>query len=171
MTTVEDTAKAVTLTATDADNDPLTYTIVSGPQNGTLSGNGTNQTYTPNANYNGSDSFTFTVNDGTGDSNIATVSITVTPVNDVPVASNISATTKRNTAVRINILTNSTDADGDMLSVSALTTGANGTVALNNGVVTYTPRKNFTGTDRFSYTVSDGKGGTATATVTVTVTK
>ena len=171
VTTVEDMAKAVTLTATDADNDPLTYTIVSGPQNGTLSGSGTNQTYTPKANYNGSDSFTFTVNDGTGDSNIATVSITVTPVNDVPVASNISATTKRNTAVRINILTNSTDADGDMLSVSALTTGANGTVALNNGVVTYTPRKNFTGTDRFSYTVSDGKGGTATATVTVTVTK
>jgi Ca2+-binding RTX toxin-like protein len=84
VTTAEDTAVAITLTATDATNDPLTYTVLTEPDNGTLSGTAPNLTYTPNANFSGSDSFTFKVNDGTADSNIATVSITVTPVNDAP---------------------------------------------------------------------------------------
>jgi Family of unknown function (DUF6288)/Bacterial Ig domain/Divergent InlB B-repeat domain/Bacterial Ig-like domain/HEAT repeats len=86
VTTAEDTAKAITLIGSDVDGDALTYTIVTQPAHGTLSGTGASRTYTPAANYNGADSFTFKVNDGTVDSAVATVSITVTAVNDAPVA-------------------------------------------------------------------------------------
>ncbi len=78
VSTVKNTAKAITLTATDANGDPLTYIIVSNPAHGTLSGTGASRTYTPATNYVGSDSFTFKANDGHGDSNVATVSISVT---------------------------------------------------------------------------------------------
>src|SRR5207253_2959361 len=80
VSTNQDTAKAITLSATDADSDGLTYTVVSGPAHGTLSGMAPNLTYTPNAGYFGPDSFTFKANDGTVDSNTATVSITVNHV-------------------------------------------------------------------------------------------
>ena len=86
VTTAEDTALAITLTGSDADGNPLTYGVLSAPGHGTFSGTAPNLTYTPAANYNGPDSFTFKVNDGTVDSAAATVSITVTPVNDAPVA-------------------------------------------------------------------------------------
>src|SRR5207244_5743775 len=85
VTTTEDTPKAITLSAADVDGDPLTYAIVTGPAHGTLSGTVPNLTYTPAPNYNGPDGFTFKANDGTIDSNVAAVSISVTPVNDPPV--------------------------------------------------------------------------------------
>ncbi len=75
VTTAEDTAKAITLTATDVDSTTLTFTVVTGPTNGTLSGTAPAVTYTPAANYNGPDSFTFTANDGTLTSSAATVTI------------------------------------------------------------------------------------------------
>src|SRR2546428_4273096 len=84
VTTLEDTAKAITLTATDVDGDPLTYSVVTAPAHGTLSGAAPTLTYTPAANYNGTDSFTFKANDGTVDSALATVSLTITAVNDAP---------------------------------------------------------------------------------------
>ena len=77
VTTTKHTPVAITLTASDANNDPLTFIIVSNPAHGTLSGSASGRTYTPANNYVGSDSFTFKVNDGTGDSNVATVNITV----------------------------------------------------------------------------------------------
>jgi len=77
VTTDEDTGVAVTLVATDGDLDPLTYTVETQPTNGVLSGTVPNLTYTPNPGYSGSDSFTFKANDGTFDSNIATVAVTV----------------------------------------------------------------------------------------------
>lgn len=96
VTTAEDTPKAVTLTGSDADNDALTFTVVSGPAHGALSGTEPNLTYTPAADYHGPDSFTFKVNDGHADSaSDATVSITVTPVADTPDAAD--ATTDEDT--------------------------------------------------------------------------
>jgi hypothetical protein len=93
VNTDEDTPVAITLAASDGDNDPLTYSIVSLPGNGTLTGSPPNVTYTPNPNYSGGDSFTFKANDGQGDSNIATVSIAIAPVNDPPAApTGLSAT-------------------------------------------------------------------------------
>jgi len=82
VSTNEDTAKSITLSASDAEGDTLTYTVVSQPSKGALSGTVPNLTYTPNANYSGSDSFTFKANDGTADSNTAMVSITGNSVND-----------------------------------------------------------------------------------------
>ena len=78
MTTAEDTPLAITLTTTDADEDPLTYEIVTGPSHGALSGAAPDITYTPAAGYTGADSFTFRAFDGTDYSNIATIDITVT---------------------------------------------------------------------------------------------
>ena len=98
ISTAEDTPKSGTVTATDVDGDTLTYTVVSGPAHGTLTTfNGSTGafTYTPAGDYNGPDSFTFQANDGTVDSNIATVTITVTPVNDAPVANAASVSVGR----------------------------------------------------------------------------
>jgi VCBS repeat-containing protein len=96
--------------------------------------------------------------------------ITVTNVNDPPVASDDSATTSQNTSVTIDVLDNDVDSDGDTLTVDSVTQGDNGSVINNGSDVTYTPAGNFIGTDSFTYTISDGNGGTDTATVTVTVT-
>ena len=85
VTTSEDTSKEITLKATDTEGSDLTYSIVSEPTNGTVTVSGSTATYTPSDDYNGSDSFTYKANDGTDDSNTATVSITITAVNDTPV--------------------------------------------------------------------------------------
>ncbi len=86
VATDEDTGIAITLAGTDDDLDPLTFTVVDPPVSGELTGDVPDLTYTPDPDFNGSDSFTFTANDGTDDSAPATVSITVNPVNDAPVA-------------------------------------------------------------------------------------
>jgi len=89
---VEDTSLTITLTGSDPEGSALTFAVVSSPVNGSLgtitplTDTSADVTYTPNANYSGADSFTFQVNDGSVDSNIATVTITVNPVNDAPVA-------------------------------------------------------------------------------------
>ena len=116
VSTNEDTAKTITLTGSDADGNNLTFAVVSGPSNGTLGSIGSvsctgtapktcsaDLTYTPALNYNGSDSFTFKVNDGTVDSANATVSITVNAVNDVPVANTQSVSTNEDTAKTITL--------------------------------------------------------------------
>ncbi|OEU84091.1 MAG: hypothetical protein BA873_07935 [Desulfobulbaceae bacterium C00003063] len=84
ITTLEDTPVNITLTATDNDEDPLTYTVVSQPSHGTLSGTAPKLAYLPETNYHGFDTFTFKAHDGTTDSNTATVTIIVNRVNDVP---------------------------------------------------------------------------------------
>ncbi|MEM3119124.1 MAG: tandem-95 repeat protein, partial [Nitrososphaerales archaeon] len=127
-------------------------------------------TYTPNPDYNGADSFTFKANDGSLDSNVATVSITVSAVNDAPVANDDVVETNQNTPVTISVLANDSDVDLDVLTVTSVTEPANGS-AINNGdgTITYTPDTSFTGIDSFDYTISDG-AETAVATVTVVVT-
>jgi VCBS repeat-containing protein len=97
--------------------------------------------------------------------------ITVTGVNEPPVAVDDIATTPEATAVTIDVLSNDSDADGDTLTVASVTQGAHGSVINNGDDVTYAPDSGFSGTDSFTYTVSDGNGGTDTATVTITVTK
>jgi len=116
ITTAEDTPKGITLTASDPDSDPLTYFIVTGPSHGSLSGSPPSVTYTPDLNYNGADSFTFKAYDGQAYSNVATVSITVTPVNDPPSAPVVDVTpdfpVTTDDLVCI-IITPSIDPDGD----------------------------------------------------------
>ena len=140
------------------------------PLHGTLAGTAPDLTYTPDANYNGADAFSFTVNDGAADSDTATVDITVNPVNDLPVAVDDPVTTSEDTAVEIIVLANDTDVDGQNLTLSEFTQPGNGQVEnIDDGALTYTPIPNFHGTDSFDYTVSDGSGGTDTGTVYVTV--
>ena len=166
-------AIGVLVNDTDPESNPLTAVLIGDVSNGMLSLNSNGSfNYTPNANFNSSDSFTYAANDGVSNSNTATVTITVNPINDAPVANNDSATTNEDTAVVIDVLANDTDVDPtDTLSVQSVTEGANGSVANNGDSVTYTPGLGFVGDDTFSYTVSDGNAGTDTATVSVTVTE
>jgi uncharacterized repeat protein (TIGR03803 family)/VCBS repeat-containing protein len=173
VTTTEEKAVNGTLTASDVDGDVLTYAKVSDPLHGTVTVNSDGTFYyTPAPNFSGIDTFTFVANDGHTDSNIAPVNITVTPVNDPPVANPDSATTRQNKAVTINVLANDSDPDGDALTVSSVTQPSNGTVVKNlNGTLTFTPKKLFIGTTSFTYSITDAHGGSATATVTITVAK
>ena len=186
----QDTTTTVTLTGTDPDNDPLRFKITALPAHaklydgtGTgghliapgelpypLTGAGDKATYQPNAGYSGPDAFQFKANDGQLDSATATVSITVTDVNHAPVANNDSASTTQDQSVTVSVLTNDTDADNDLLTVTGTSTPAHGTTVVNAGAsVTYTPAAGYSGPDSFTYTVSDGNGGTASATVSITV--
>ncbi len=150
-----------------------TATLAESPANGsvTLAANGT-FTYTPAPDFNGTDSFTYTASDGTAVSNAATVTITVTAVNDAPMAINDTASTTEETAVSGAVLGNDLDVEAGTTLTATLDAGpANGTVTLAaNGTFTYTPAANFSGTDSFTYTASDGAAVSNVATVTITVT-
>ncbi len=158
---------------TDPDNDPLTVTGNSQGTRGTVSCTTTACTYTPTGPAGGTDTFTYTVSDGRGGSSTATVTVTVSatpPANNPPVAANDSATTPQDTAVLVPVLRNDTDADGDPLTATLLSAPLNGAVVCGTGGCTYTPTAGYSGPDSFTYTVSDGKGGTDTARVDLTVT-
>ena len=169
VTTNENTAVAITLAATQTNNDPLTFAVATQPAHGTLSGTAPNLNYTPAANYFGSDSFTFVANDGAVGSNTATVSITVTKVNYPPVAASQSVTTNENTAVAITLA--ATQTNNDPLTYTVASQPANGTLSGTAPNLTYTPAANFFGSDSFTFTANDGAVGSNTATVSIAVTK
>ncbi|WP_373974348.1 retention module-containing protein [Chitinibacter sp. SCUT-21] len=165
----------------DVDGDPLTITSVQDAINGTVALINGQVIFTPNPDYNGPASFTYTVDDGNGGTDTATVNITVTPVNDVPDAKNDNSTdaandaltTKEDTALNIipaTLLANDVDPDGDTLTITSVQGAVNGMVALVNGEIVFTPAKDYNGPASFTYTVDDGNGGTDTATVNITVT-
>lgn len=168
LSTNEDTAANVNLSATDADGDTLTYTVVAAPKYGTLTGTAPNLTYTPNANYNGSDSFTFKANDGAIDSNVATVSINVVAQNDAPVAQNQTVTTNEDTATIVTLT--GSDIENDALTFSITQQPAHGTLTGTAPNVTYKPAANFNGADSFSFKANDGVADSNAATVNITVT-
>lgn len=146
--------------------------LVTPPSSGSLVLNSDGSfTYTPSANYSGAVSFTYKLISGGIESTLATVELTVNPVNDGPVAAFDSASTAYNTPIAVNALANDTDADGDTLSVGAITGApSNGSVAINpDNTITYTPNNGFSGTDRFYYTATDGTLSSNVARVTVTV--
>ncbi|MEC0249586.1 Ig-like domain-containing protein, partial [Paenibacillus chitinolyticus] len=170
VTTPEDTSVTGTLTAVDGDNDILTFALLTSPVygNAVVNPDGT-FAYTPNPDFNGTDSFTVQVDDGNGGTAVAHVTVTVTPVNDAPAAADVAVVTPEDTPVTGTVT--ATDADGDALTYALGTPPVNGTAVVSaGGTYTYTPNPDFTGTDRFTVTVNDGNGGTATSTVTVTVT-
>jgi len=169
VTTNEDVSASITLSGADNEGDPLTYTIVTQPSDGTLTVNGAapNYTYTPGLNFNGSDLFTFKVSDGTTDSNTANVTLTVTAVNDAPVASNQSAATTEDTAVGISLV--ASDVDADPLTYSNVSLPTDGTLSGTGSSRTYTPDLNFNGSDQFTWKANDGALDSTTVTVTITV--
>lgn len=153
----------------DPDGDSLTLSAVASSTNGssTINADGT-IAYQPKPGFVGTDSFVYTVSDGHGGSGSATLTVTVTAApNSAPAAIDDSASTPKSSSVRITVLGNDYDPDGDALTVVSVTQGAKGTVIINtDGTVTYTAGKSFTSTDSFSYTISDGNRS-ASATVTV----
>jgi len=153
----------------DPDGDGLVVQSVTQPSHGTAVNHGSTVTYTPDPGFNGPDSFEYTISDGNGGSDTASVSIAVATINDVPVAADDSDTTDEDVPVTIDVLDNDSDPDGDGLVVQSVTQPTHGTVVNHGGTVTYTPDPGFNGTDSFTYTISDGNGGRATAAVGIAI--
>ncbi|EMD1213793.1 tandem-95 repeat protein, partial [Vibrio alginolyticus] len=171
-TVVEDTPTIIKVLGNDTfegDDKVVSLDTNNGPANGTVSVNPDGSvTYTPNDNYQGTDSFTYIVTSG-GVSESTTVNVDVTPVNDAPVATNDNAVTDEDTPVTIDVLPNDTDVDGDKLSIeSASVPETQGTVEIVDGKLVFTPADNFHGDAEITYTITDG-ALTDQATVNVTV--
>ncbi|MCP4365857.1 MAG: adhesin, partial [Planctomycetes bacterium] len=137
VTTLQNQAANITLTGTDSDGDSLTFAIASSPSHGTLSGTPPAATYTPDSDYTGSDSFTFTANDGMATSTAATVSINIDPGNTAPNALVQFVTTLKNQAA--NITLTGTDNDGDSITFAIASNPSHGTLSGTPPAVTYTP--------------------------------
>jgi len=167
LSTPEDTPLNLVLSGTDVEGDALTYVIATGPAHGSLTGTAPNVVYTPAPDYTGPDSFTFRVDDGTVSSVPATISINVTPVNDVPVANGQALTTPYNAPIAVTLT--GTDAEGSALTYTVLTSPANGTLSGTAPILTFTPNTGSSGTTSFTFKVNDGGLDSAAATVTITV--
>ncbi|MFM9841835.1 MAG: Ig-like domain-containing protein [Dongiaceae bacterium] len=169
--TNEDTAVTVNVLGNDGDVDGDTLAVTqAAAAHGTVTINGDGTlTYTPAANYNGADTITYSISDGHGGTSSASVAVTINAVNDAPVAKNDTATVNEDGLVRMAVLANDSDVDGDKLTVTGAS-AEHGTVIVNkSGTIDYMPGTNYNGSDTITYSVSDGKGGNSTATVTVTV--
>jgi VCBS repeat-containing protein len=155
---------------TDVENNPLTFAKASDPTDGTVTFTADGgYTYTPDGNFCGTDSFTYTANDGKANSNTATVTITVRCINDPPAANDNSHVTPEDTPVPGTAT--ASDVDGPSASYTVLAGPANGTLTLNvNGAYTYTPNANYHGPDSFTFKVVDGAGGSDEGQVTIDVT-
>ena len=158
----------------DVDGTPLTAAVVTPPTHGTLTLNTNGSfTYTPALNYNGPDSFAYKANDGTADSNTATVTITVGAANDAPAAAADSYATAEDTLLTIaapGVVGNDTDVDSASLTAVLVSGPANGTLTFNaDGSFSYAPNANFNGSDSFSYRANDGALTSAAAVVSITV--
>jgi VCBS repeat-containing protein len=173
VSTSEDVAIEIALSASDPEEGPLTFTVIDQPGHGALSGGLPNLTYTPEANYFGADSFSFRVHDGTHDSNIATINVIVEAMNDAPVANTVGYSTDEDTPLIValpGILANDTDLDNEALTAAVVDGPSRGTLALSeDGGFVYTPNSNFAGSDSFTYVASDGAADSNVATVTITV--
>ena len=187
-TTDEDTAVNINVLENDSDIEgDSSLTVISNPSNGSAVVNTNNTpgdptddfiTYTPNPNTNGSDSFTYQLNDGVNPPATATVNLTINPVNDAPEAGNDTANTDEDITVSINVLDNDNDIDGDSLNLAIVSNASNGNAVVNNNgtpdnptddFISYTPNPNINGNDSFTYQVNDGNGGIDTATVNLTI--
>jgi len=169
ISTTEGTPVTFDPTTNDVDTDELTVTTVSDPAHGTavINGDGT-VTYTPDAGYVGTDTFTVTVSDGTA-TDTSTVTVTVGPgPNSPPVAVDDTLTVDGDKPTTLDVAANDTDPDNDAITVTAVSEPGHGTVALVDGKIVYTPEDGYAGTVTFTYTISDGRGGTDTGTVTLT---
>lgn len=153
----------------DVDGDALSVTAVSASAGAASVNSNGDVLYTPPADFNGPVTLNYTVSDGNGGTDSASVSVTVNAVNDAPIANPDSGTVNEDSSVIIDVLTNDTDVDGDALSITNATS-PNGSVTFSGNNITFTPTADFNGATTVTYTVSDGAGGTASGTVTINVT-
>jgi VCBS repeat-containing protein len=167
-------APGVIANDTDADGDALTPTVVDEPTTGTLALNSDGSfDYQPSSDFNGVDHFRYAVSDPNGGrSETTTVTMTIAPTNDPPSGGADAYQASEDAPLTVNapgVLTNDSDVDGDLLSVTLVTGPAHGTLALDpSGGFVYTPTSNFNGPDSFVYSASD-RSGSATANVLVSI--
>ncbi|OZG74355.1 hypothetical protein BTA51_04910 [Hahella sp. CCB-MM4] len=167
LTVSEDQALAITLTALDSDADTLTYTLINQPTNGVLSGEAPALIYMPNANFHGKDAFVFTVSDGQEQSQQATISIAVTPVNDPPTAQSLTLALDEDSSA--DVVLQGADIDGDSLTFVVVDAPAHGTLSGEVPNLSYQPQENFNGLDSFTYLVNDGTQDSTIVTVSMTI--
>ncbi|NNE68926.1 MAG: tandem-95 repeat protein [Rhodothermales bacterium] len=154
----------------DVENSALSLGLVFAADKGLVSRNTDGTiTYTPPAEFSGTDTFTYTVSDGEAESQPGRVTITVTDVNDAPVAGADAASLEvGQTSITVDVLSNDTDVDSQTLTVTDVSGATHGTVTIQqDGTVLYEPGPTFQNSDTFTYTLSDGEGGTSTGTVTI----
>ncbi|MGJ8661061.1 MAG: Ig-like domain-containing protein, partial [Bacteroidota bacterium] len=169
ITTDEDAATAVMLTGSDLDGDDLTYTIVSGPTNGILTGNAPDLIYTPSENYNGADIFTYQVNDGELDSNIATVSIVVNSGNDLPIAEDVTITIDANDQESLTLIGSDSETAASDLKYVLLTQPTSVNLSGEAPNLVATREINSSSTEVVFYRVFDGESFSEPATITINV--
>ncbi len=173
VTTDEDTALNITAPGvlandSDPDLDQLTALLIGSPAHGQLTLNSDGSfVYTPTLNFNGVDSFAYQASDGALTSNTASVTITVNPVNDPPVANSQSVTTNANSPVAITL--SASDVDLDPLTYSIVASPAHGSLSGAAPNVTYTPSANYSGADSFTFKANDGQVDSNVATVSINV--
>ena len=166
--------------ASDIEGDSLSIASVSDASHGSVSivtslingfptQNNQKIKYIPNENFNGTDSFTYTISDGNGGSITKTMTVQVNPINDTPITVLNTATVNEDSTVTLDVLKDATDADGDSLSIKSVTQGSKGSVQIVNNKVKYIPKANYYGNDSFEYTITDGNGANVTQTVSVSV--
>jgi hypothetical protein len=160
LTVMENGEVDVTLIGSDPDGDELSFSIVEGPVSGTLAGEPPNLVYRPSAGFSGTDSFSFVANDGTVDSNVSQVNITVLPVNDAPSAEDVEVETNEDEPVAVTLT--ASDPDSDSLTFVIMSQPSHGTlgeimpVNSTSATVVYAPTANFNGADNFTFRVHDG---------------
>tara|TARA_B100001250_G_scaffold37870_1_gene30235 strand:- start:203 stop:2128 length:1926 start_codon:yes stop_codon:yes gene_type:complete len=153
ITTLEDTAKTFAFSGTDPSNLVLSYSISTQPQYGSISINAGVGTYTPNANYNGSDVFYYIASSSNGNSNIGTVVVTITPVDDEPSTMDVSVTTDEDNAITMTL--EADEFDGDNIQFNVTGNPSNGSVTISGSTATYTPAQDWFGTDTFNFEAVD----------------
>ena len=161
----EDGSVEINLSASDKDEDDLTFTVLTQPENGTLTGNAPVLVYVPSADFFGPDSFTFKADDGIDDSNTSTISIVVESVNDAPVVVGQSVSVFENQ--NVNIILTGSDVDGDVLTFSVVSEPANGTLSGAAPSLLYTPNSDHTGIDSFTFKANDGTSDSSISTISI----
>jgi hypothetical protein len=167
VSTTQGVSLAITLTASDPEAQPLSFAIGSSPAHGSLSGAPPNVTYLPAAGYSGQDSFTFKANDGFLDSNLATITINITPTNQPPVAYGQSVITPINTSIAITLT--ASDPENQPLTYHLISPPAHGSLSGSLPNITYTPAPDYSGSDTFTFLVNDGFLDSNIATISISI--
>jgi len=167
LTTRKNRPLTITLSATDLDNDPLTFSITNQPLHGSLSGSGSNYVYTPFLDYLGLDTFLFTASDGQTNGRPTIINLNVTDENTAPTANDFVVRVQMNS--KTNITLYASDPENDALTYRIITAPVNGSLSGTNSPMVYTPKTNYNGPDRFTFSVNDGQFESNTGTVTLAV--
>jgi gliding motility-associated-like protein len=168
VSTNEDTQLVFNLSGSDVNGDPITFALKSNTQHGSISLTGNEVTYSPDLNYNGSDSFTFTTSDGSLESTVATITITVLPVNDAPASNDQDLVVTEDSSLNPFTLTGS-DIDEDELTFVIIDQPNHGSVSGSSSEYFYTPEINFTGLDSLTFKTFDGTAYSGLGVVRFTV--